>query len=198
MSQAKPESVEVAKYACDLVIEECWKEIQSNKEKDDKKLPTAGGRRIPSPLQDTTEDLPPEMEQSPEATAPQLWPQTPQSPVAPPAMVHYIDYMPAPPTFADTFNAGFAAGFANTMGGMGGQAQHLGSLGSLGFGPPGLHLPCLAPHAAGGPHPWQRRLRQPSSPLHRRVWGIQLLRSLQIQCLAGRMELGSITVTRTM
>ena len=81
LSQAKPESVEVAKYACELVMEEVWKEIQTKGEKDDKKLPTAGGRRIPSPLQDEAK-----MEQSPEATVPQLcWPQTPQSPVAPPS-----------------------------------------------------------------------------------------------------------------
>ena len=151
LSQAKPESVEVAKYACDLVIEECWKEIQSNKEKDDKKLPTAGGRRIPSPLQDTTEDLPPEMEQSPEATeatAPQLWPQTPQSPVAPPAMVRYIDYMPAaPPTFADSFNAGFAAGFTNTMGGM----AKPNTLGHLGLGHLGYTCPAWPPMQQVGP-----------------------------------------------
>eukprot|EP00435_Cladocopium_sp_Y103_P011761 s1028_g3.t1 len=72
LSQAKPESVEVGKFACELILEEMWKEIRTKadkKEDEKKKVPTAGGRRIPSPLQDMIEETTtePKMEQSPEA-----------------------------------------------------------------------------------------------------------------------------------
>jgi len=118
--------------------------------------PTVAGRPIPSPLQDdptwaghkeeegAKSAAPPVLvtpaEQSPEAGAPQCWPQTPQSPVtqapmdpaafygawgyggavAPPA-APFGAFPPGANSFGNSFNAGFNAGFAGVFnGGFGG------------------------------------------------------------------------------